>query len=88
MVDVELADDEAQLSSPAWPARSSSSLTGRKTRSPSPPAPYSRTTRPTSPAHYVYLAKADKDGKYPRRTVKIGKTAAGKTEILEGLSRR
>lgn len=38
------------------------------------------------PAHYVYLTKADKDGKYPRRTVKIGKAVAGKTEILEGLS--
>ena len=38
------------------------------------------------PTHYVYLSKPDKDGKYPRRTVKTGKTARGKTEILEGLA--
>ena len=38
------------------------------------------------PTHYVYLSKPDKDGKHPRRTVKTGKTAAGKTEILEGLA--
>ena len=36
--------------------------------------------------HYVYLAKPDKDGKYPRRPVKIGKSAGGKTEILDGLA--
>jgi HlyD family secretion protein len=39
-----------------------------------------------TPSHYVYLSRADKDGKYPRRTVKTGKTAAGRTEILEGLA--
>ncbi len=39
-----------------------------------------------TPSHYVYLSRADQDGKYPRRTVKTGKTASGKTEILEGLA--
>ncbi len=38
------------------------------------------------PAHYVYLSRADKSGEYPRRAVKIGQAAAGKTEILEGLA--
>jgi HlyD family secretion protein len=37
-------------------------------------------------AHYVYLAKPDKDDKYPRRPVKIGKSAGGKTEIVDGLA--
>jgi multidrug efflux pump subunit AcrA (membrane-fusion protein) len=34
---------------------------------------------------YVYLAKAEKGGKFPKRQIKIGKTASGKTEILDGL---
>ena len=36
--------------------------------------------------NYVYLAKPDKDGKFPKRPVKTGKTAGGKTEILDGLA--
>jgi hypothetical protein len=36
-------------------------------------------------ASYVYLAKADKAGKFPKRSVKIGRSSGGKTEILEGL---
>jgi len=38
--------------------------------------------------NYVYLAKLDNDGKYPKRQVKTGKTAGGKTEILDGLALR
>src|SRR5262249_37143916 len=38
------------------------------------------------PSHYVHLARADKDGKHPRRPVKTAKRASGKTEILEGLA--
>ncbi len=38
------------------------------------------------PTHYVYLATPDKDGKHPRRPVKIGKAAGGKTEIVDGLA--
>jgi Cu(I)/Ag(I) efflux system membrane fusion protein len=37
-------------------------------------------------SYYVYLAKLDKDGNYPKRTVKIGKSAGGKTEIAQGLA--
>jgi multidrug efflux pump subunit AcrA (membrane-fusion protein) len=37
-------------------------------------------------AFHVYLAKPDKDGKYPKRPVKTGKTAGGKTEIIDGLA--
>jgi HlyD family secretion protein len=37
-------------------------------------------------SYYVYLAKADKDGKYPRRPVKIGKSIGGRTEIVDGLA--
>ena len=36
--------------------------------------------------HYVYLAKADKNAKYPKRRVTTGKTAQGKTEIITGLA--
>jgi multidrug efflux pump subunit AcrA (membrane-fusion protein) len=36
--------------------------------------------------NYVYLAKPDKDGKFPKQWIKIGKTSGGKTEVLEGLS--
>jgi multidrug efflux pump subunit AcrA (membrane-fusion protein) len=36
--------------------------------------------------YYVFLAKPDKDGKYPKRPVKIGKSAGGKTEIVDGLA--
>ena len=36
--------------------------------------------------HYVYLAKPDLDGKFPKQPVKVGKTAGGKTEILSGLA--
>lgn len=36
--------------------------------------------------HYVYLAKADTNGKHPKRKVTTGKTAQGKTEILAGLA--
>jgi multidrug efflux pump subunit AcrA (membrane-fusion protein) len=39
-----------------------------------------------TPSHYVYLSRSDKDGKHPRRPVKTGKSASGKTEILEGLA--
>jgi Cu(I)/Ag(I) efflux system membrane fusion protein len=39
-----------------------------------------------SPTNHVYLAKRDKDGKFPKRQVKIGKIAGGKTEILAGLA--
>jgi hypothetical protein len=39
-----------------------------------------------TPSHHVYLSRADKDGKYPRHTVKTGKTASARTEILEGLA--
>jgi len=38
------------------------------------------------PSYFVYLSKADKDGKHPRRTVKIGKKSSTKTEIIEGLA--
>jgi HlyD family secretion protein len=37
---------------------------------------------------YVYFAKPGPDGAFPRRTVKTGKTAGGKTEILDGLVER
>lgn len=37
-------------------------------------------------AYFVYLARPDKDGKHPRRPVKIGKSAGGKTEIVDGLA--
>ncbi len=37
-------------------------------------------------SHYVYLAKADQNGRYPKRRITTGKTAQGKTEILEGLA--
>ena len=37
-------------------------------------------------SYYVYLAKPDKDGNYPKRAVKIGKSAGGKTEIVDGLA--
>jgi multidrug efflux pump subunit AcrA (membrane-fusion protein) len=36
--------------------------------------------------HFVYLAKPDGDGKFPKHPVKTGKTAGGKTEILSGLA--
>jgi multidrug efflux pump subunit AcrA (membrane-fusion protein) len=36
--------------------------------------------------HFVYLAKANKDAKYPKRRVTTGKTAHGKTEISAGLA--
>ena len=36
--------------------------------------------------NYVYLAKPGKDNKYPKRPVKIGKSAGGKTEIIDGLA--
>ena len=36
-------------------------------------------------ASYVYLAKAEKGGKFPKRQVRIGRTGGGRTEILEGL---
>jgi multidrug efflux pump subunit AcrA (membrane-fusion protein) len=39
-----------------------------------------------TPVHYVYLAKTEKDGKYPKRPVKTGKTTGGKTEIRDGLA--
>ena len=35
---------------------------------------------------YVYLAKPDKDGKFPKQWIKTGRTSGGKTEILEGLA--
>ncbi len=37
-------------------------------------------------SHYVYLAKADKGARYPKRRVTPGKTAQGKTEIIAGLA--
>ena len=37
-------------------------------------------------SYFVYLAKPDKDGNYPKRTVKVGKSAGGKTEIVDGLA--
>jgi multidrug efflux pump subunit AcrA (membrane-fusion protein) len=36
--------------------------------------------------HYVYLAKADGNAKYPKRRVTPGKTALGRTEITAGLA--
>jgi len=36
--------------------------------------------------NYVYLAQPDKDGKFPKRQVKTGKMAGGKTEIRDGLT--
>ncbi|MGO9465208.1 MAG: efflux RND transporter periplasmic adaptor subunit [Isosphaeraceae bacterium] len=36
--------------------------------------------------HYVYLARADRNARHPRRRVTTGKTAEGKTEILAGLA--
>ena len=36
--------------------------------------------------YYVYLAKPDTDGKFPKRYVKIGKKAGAKTEVLDGLA--
>jgi HlyD family secretion protein len=36
--------------------------------------------------YFVYLAKPDNDGKHPKRPVKIGKSAGGKTEIADGLA--
>jgi HlyD family secretion protein len=35
---------------------------------------------------YVYFAKPDRDGKFTKQWIKAGKTANGKTEILEGLA--
>jgi multidrug resistance efflux pump len=37
-------------------------------------------------AQYVYFAKRDSSGKNPKRPVKTGKTANGRTEILDGLA--
>jgi multidrug efflux pump subunit AcrA (membrane-fusion protein) len=37
-------------------------------------------------SNYVYLAQPGRDGKYPKRPVKSGRSSAGRTEILEGLS--
>jgi multidrug efflux pump subunit AcrA (membrane-fusion protein) len=39
-----------------------------------------------TPTHYVHLAKPDKDGKFPKRSIAIGKTAVDKTEVLGGLA--
>jgi multidrug efflux pump subunit AcrA (membrane-fusion protein) len=36
--------------------------------------------------HYVYLSRADKDAKYPKRKVTTGKSSQGRTEILSGLA--
>jgi len=36
--------------------------------------------------HYVYLAKAEKNARFPKRRVTTGKTAQGKTEIIAGLA--
>jgi HlyD family secretion protein len=38
------------------------------------------------PTHYVYLAKPDKDGKFPKHQVKTGKTVNGKIELVDGLA--
>jgi HlyD family secretion protein len=35
---------------------------------------------------FVYLAKPDRDGKFPKHPVKTGKNASGRTEILSGLA--
>jgi multidrug efflux pump subunit AcrA (membrane-fusion protein) len=37
-------------------------------------------------SYYVFLAKPDSAGNYPRRPVKIGKSGGGKTEIVDGLA--
>ncbi len=37
-------------------------------------------------SHYVYLARADRNTRYPRHRVTTGKTAQGKTEIIAGLA--
>ncbi len=37
-------------------------------------------------SHYVYLARADRNVRYPKRRITTGKTAQGKTEILAGLA--
>jgi HlyD family secretion protein len=39
-----------------------------------------------APTYYVYMATLHKDGKYPKRPVKIGKSSGGKTEIVDGLA--
>ena len=39
-----------------------------------------------APSYYVYLAGTHKDGKHPKRPVKTGKSAGGKTEIVDGLA--
>ncbi len=35
---------------------------------------------------YVYLAKTERGGKYAKRQVRLGRTAANRTEVLEGLA--
>jgi multidrug efflux pump subunit AcrA (membrane-fusion protein) len=37
-------------------------------------------------SHYVYLAKAEQNVRYPKRKVTAGKTAQGRTEIVAGLT--
>jgi multidrug efflux pump subunit AcrA (membrane-fusion protein) len=37
-------------------------------------------------SHYVYVAKADRHARHPKRRVTTGKTAQGKTEIIAGLA--
>jgi multidrug efflux pump subunit AcrA (membrane-fusion protein) len=39
-----------------------------------------------APTSHVFLAKPDQAGRYPKRTVKIGKSAGGRTEIVDGLT--
>jgi multidrug resistance efflux pump len=39
-----------------------------------------------TPVHYVYLAKADREARYPKRLVTTGKTANSRTEIKNGLA--
>ena len=85
VVDVELADDKAAIK-PGM-ACSVKFTTYRKDNALTVPAgAVFEDDMADTPSHYVYASTPDKDGKYPRRTVKVGKTASGKTEILEGLA--
>jgi HlyD family secretion protein len=85
IVDVELADDKTAIK-PGM-ACSVRFTTYRKDNALTVPSGAVFEDDATdTPSHYVYLSTSDQDGKHPRRTVKTGKTASGKTEILEGLA--
>jgi Cu(I)/Ag(I) efflux system membrane fusion protein len=85
MIDAELDDDKAAIK-PGMACSVKFTLYRKDVALTVPSGAVFEDDATDEPSHYVYLSKADKDGKYPRRTVKRGKTASGKTEILEGLA--